>query len=109
MGENNPYAIIQTGGKQYRVFAGDVIDIELLESQEEGNSSITFNEILFLHDGEKGVCGTPTVKGLVKGELLDHVRGPKVISYKYKRRKNLRRKIGHRQNYMRVKITEIGV
>lgn len=107
MSDNQPYAIIQTGGKQYRVFKEDVIDVELLSLNEE--EPIHFKEILFLHDGEKGICGTPIIDGHVVGKLVGRVRGEKVISYKYKKRKNYRRKIGHRQNYMRVKIIEIGV
>lgn len=105
MQESSPYAIIQTGSKQFRVFEGDVIDVELLSS--ENDSSINFQDILFLHDGAKVYTGSLS-NAFVKGEILGTVRGKKVISYKYKKRKNYQRKVGHRQNYTRVKITEIG-
>jgi large subunit ribosomal protein L21 len=100
------YAIIETGGKQYRVEEGDVIDVELLEAEKGGK--ITFDRVLFLQNGKEAKVGAPTVDGThVIAELLQEVRGPKVIAYKYKKRKNYRRKVGHRQNYLRVKITEI--
>lgn len=100
------YAIIKTGGKQYRVQAGDVIDVELLGIDK--NSRIEFNEVLFLHNGTTGKVGAPVVPGsAVLGEVIDEVRGPKVIAFKYKRRKMYRRKVGHRQDYSRVKILEI--
>ncbi len=102
------YAIIKTGNKQYRVKSGDVIDVELLEAEKSGK--VEFNEVLLLHDGKEAKVGAPTVpKAVVHGEVVDQVRGPKVIAYKYKKRKNYRRKIGHRQNYTRVKITEFAV
>jgi len=98
------YAIIETGGKQYRVEEGDVIDVELLEAKDK----IEFNNVLFLNTGKTAKVGKPHVEGVrVLGELLQEVRGPKVISFKYKKRKNYRKKKGHRQNYLRVKITEI--
>lgn len=101
------YAVIKSGGKQFRVASGDVIDVELLDTEKKGK--IEFNDVLFLQDGKAAKVGTPTVAGaVVKGEVVAQVRGPKVIAYKYKRRKNYRRKIGHRQNYTRVKITDLG-
>lgn len=100
------YAIIESGGKQYLVEKGDVIDVELLELTQEGK--ITFDRVLFIGNGKKAEVGAPTVKAAhVLGQLVQEVRGPKVIAYKYKKRKNYHRKIGHRQNYLRVKITEI--
>ncbi|ASD30380.1 50S ribosomal protein L21 [Chlamydia abortus] len=101
------YAIIQTGSKQYQVSEGDIIDVELLDGVSEGQE-IVFDQVLFTFDGSKVSLGTPTVKNaVVKGELLSRVRGEKVIAYKYKRRKNYHRKIGHRQNYLRVKISNL--
>lgn len=103
------YAIIKTGSKQYRVKAGDVIDVELL-SDAEPKKSIDFTDVLLFHDGKEAKLGAPTVaNAIVKGEVMDQVRGPKVVAYKYKKRKNYRRKVGHRQNYTRVKITEFAV
>ncbi|MFZ0565184.1 MAG: 50S ribosomal protein L21 [Chlamydiales bacterium] len=99
------YAIIKSGGKQYRVEKGDVIDVELL-SGEQG-AEVSFQEVLFLYDGDKIKVGSPALDDvIIRGEIVDSVRGPKVVAYKYKRRKNYRRKVGHRQHYTRVKITE---
>lgn len=102
------YAIIKTGGKQYRVQAGDVIDVELLDSVKNG--LVEFKEVLLFHNGREAKMGSPVLaNATVHAELVDEVRGPKVFSYKYKRRKNYHRKVGHRQNYMRVKITSFAV
>ncbi|MEF9496611.1 MULTISPECIES: 50S ribosomal protein L21 [Chlamydia] len=101
------YAIIQTGSKQYQVTEGDVIDVELLDGVSEGQE-VVFDQVLFTFDGSKVSLGTPTVKNaVVKGQLLSRVRGEKVTAYKYKRRKNYHRKTGHRQNYLRVKISNL--
>jgi len=100
------YAIIETGSKQYRVEEGDIIDIELLTAKD--NKLVEFKHILFLSDGTKMHVGAPHVKGFsVKGEILKENKGPKVIAFKYKRRKNYHRKKGHRQKYLKVKITQI--
>jgi large subunit ribosomal protein L21 len=100
------YAIIETGGKQYRVEKGDIIDVELLEVEE--GSAIEFTNVLFINNGTTATIGSPhVISSHVKGELIAHVRGPKEIAFKYKRRKGIRRKIGHRQDYARVKITDI--
>jgi large subunit ribosomal protein L21 len=100
------YAIIETGGKQYRVEKGDVIDVELLGAEKGG--TVEFKNVLFANTGSAAKVGKPHVDGMVVvGELMQEIRGPKVISFKYKKRKNYRRKVGHRQNYSRVKITEI--
>lgn len=101
-------AIISTGSKQYRVSVGDVIDVELLEDLKEG-SQVEFKEVLFARNGDQVHLGAPFLKVVVKGEVLGCIRGPKEIAYKYKKRKNYRRKVGHRQNYNRVKVTEIVV
>jgi len=99
------YAIIQTGGKQYRVEKGDVIEVELL-GQDQG--AVEFKEVLFYSNGTAMQIGTPHLdKCLVKGEVLGETKGPKVVAFKYKRRKSYRRKVGHRQKYSRVKITDI--
>jgi large subunit ribosomal protein L21 len=100
------YAIIETGGKQYRVEKDDVIDVELLEAEK--GKSVEFTNVLFFNDGKNAKVGSPYVaKAVVKGELLMESKGPKVISFKYKQRKGVRRKVGHRQKYHRIKITEI--
>ncbi len=99
------YAIIETGGKQYRVEEGDVIDVELLEPDTQG--AIEFKHVLFLNNKQSVKIGAPHLQCSVVGELVQEVRGPKVIAFKYKRRKSIRRKVGHRQRYSRVKITGI--
>lgn len=100
------YAIIETGGKQYRVEQNDVIDVELLNSAQDGK--IEFKTVLFVSQGSEMKVGSPYLAEFtVKGEVLGEVKGPKVIAFKYKRRKRYRRKVGHRQQYSRVKITEI--
>ena len=101
------YAIIQTGSKQYRVKKGDVIEVELLPF--EVGQQVEFRDVLFLGD-EKAApqVGAPTVPGcVVKGEFLAVVKGDKIQSIKYKRRKNSYRKFGHRQKYSQIKIVDI--
>jgi len=99
------YAIIQTGGKQYLVEKDDVIEVELL-GQDQG--AVEFKDVLFFNDGKSVKIGSPSVdKCLVKGEVLGETKGPKVIAYKYKRRKSYHRTVGHRQKYAKVKIIEI--
>jgi large subunit ribosomal protein L21 len=100
------YAIIKTGGKQYRVAAGDIINVELLGV--ENDSQVQFKDVLFFHDGAQAKVGAPVIAGcVVNGEVLGESKGPKVVAFKYKRRKMYRRKVGHRQRYTRVKITGI--
>jgi large subunit ribosomal protein L21 len=102
------FAYIQTGGKQYKVKIGDVIDVELLGVDD--GAEISFEEILMLRDPEAGAAqiGRPVVEGAsVKGKIVGTVKGEKVISYKFKRRQNYQRKVGHRQKYSRVEITSI--
>lgn len=104
-----PYAIIQTGSKQYTVSKGDVIDVELM-TNVSGDQEVVFQDVLFVSDGSKASLGAPVVENaVVKGQILSAVRGEKVVAYKYKRRKNYHRKVGHRQNYFRVKISELVV
>jgi large subunit ribosomal protein L21 len=99
------FAVIKTGGKQYRVVAEDVLRVGRLEG--EPGTVVEFGEVLVV-GGDTPVVGAPTVAGAtVAGELLDHVRGPKVIAFKKRRRKNSRRRRGHRQEYSLVRITEI--
>jgi large subunit ribosomal protein L21 len=99
------FAVIKTGGKQYRVVAEDVLRVDRLEG--EPGAVVEFGQVLVV-GGDTPVVGAPTVQGAtVAGELLDHVRGPKVIAFKKRRRKNSRRKRGHRQEYSLIRITEI--
>jgi len=100
------YAIIETGGKQYRVAKGDIIDVELLS--DANKEKVAFEQVLFINDGNTVKVGAPYLaKSIVYGEFLEEVKGPKEIAFKYKVRKHVRRKVGHRQRYARVKITEI--
>ena len=101
------YAIIKTGGKQYRVQQDDVIEIEKI-NLEDGAKDIAFDDVLAVNkDGELTV-GTPVVENaVVKGEVLEVAKASKVIVYKYKSKKDYRKKQGHRQPFMRVKITAI--
>ena len=100
------FAVIRTGGKQYRVAANDVIEIERLEG--EAGSAVTFAEVLMVGDEAGTTVGAPTVEGAsVAGEVLAQTRGPKVIAFKKRRRQNSKRKRGHRQDLTRVRITGI--
>jgi len=102
------YAVIETGGKQFRVEPGDVIDVELTPVSGERTQRVTFDRILLVAD-DKGVkVGAPVVSGAqVTGILVDEVRGPKIRVFKMKRRKGYRRTRGHRQDLLRVKIEDI--
>jgi large subunit ribosomal protein L21 len=100
------YAIIETGGKQYRVKEGDVINVELLGT--EATSNVNFDKVLFFFDGQTSHVGLPHVANCkVSAETLGETKAPKVIAFKYKKRKNSRRTVGHRQKYSSVKITKI--
>ena len=100
------YAVIKTGGKQYRVAKDDVLEIERIAG--EAGSKIEFNEVLMVGSGASVKVGAPTVSGAkVMGELVEQSRGPKLIAFKKRRRKNSRRKKGHRQDLSTVRITSI--
>jgi large subunit ribosomal protein L21 len=100
------YAIIETGGKQYRVKKGDVIEVELLNDVK--GDKVVFDQVLFVDDGKSSLVGAPCVKGyVVKGTLLGEAKGPKTDGVKYKRRKQFYRHFGHRQKYSQVKVSEI--
>lgn len=101
------YAVIETGGKQYRVQKGDVIDIERsVEAGDDGE--VRFERVLMVSDGEEVTVGSPVVDGAaVRATRLDEVRGPKVKVFKKKRRKGYKRTRGHRQDLLRVEIDAI--
>ncbi|HEX4295243.1 MAG TPA: 50S ribosomal protein L21 [Rhizomicrobium sp.] len=99
------FAVIRTGGKQYKVTKDDVISVEKLIGDAGG--TITFGEVLML-GGDSPKSGAPLVEGAsVVAEIVAQERGDKVIAFKKKRRKNTHRKRGHRQHFTKVKITEI--
>lgn len=100
------FAIIVTGGKQYKVQEGDVIYIEKLDS--EAGESVTFDRVLAVSKGDGLVTGTPVVSGAtVTGKVEKQGKGKKIIVYKYKAKKNYRRKQGHRQPFTKVTIEKI--
>ena len=100
------YAIVKTGGKQYRVSKGDVITIEKLDV-EEGNS-VTLDEVLLISDEAGITVGAPYIDGAaVVGSVIGNGKSKKVITFKYKAKKDYRKKQGHRQPYTQVKIEKI--
>lgn len=100
------YAIIQTGGKQYAVQPGDIIDVERLQADE--GSQVELDHVLMLHREGKVDLGTPTLDGAsVVAEVTSHGRGQKLIIFKFKAKTRYRRKQGHRQNYTRLTIKDI--
>jgi large subunit ribosomal protein L21 len=102
------FAVIRTGGKQYKVASGDVIEVEKLEG--ENGATLTLDEVLMVFDGGSATVGTPLVAGAtVTAELVRQARGPKIIIFKKKRRQNYRRKKGHRQDLTVLRITGIQV
>ena len=101
------YAIIEDGGKQYKVQKGEKVCVELRDLPEE-QQSLEFNRVLFYHDDETTLVGQPLVEGTkVIGKVNGVAQGPKLYPSQYQRRKNSRRRIGHRQKYLEVEITEI--
>ncbi len=102
------FAVIRTGGKQYKVASGDVIEVEKLEGED--GSTLTLDQVLMVFDGGNATVGTPLVAGAtVTAELVRQARGPKIIIFKKKRRQNYRRKKGHRQDLTVLRITGIQV
>ena len=100
------FAVIKTGGKQYKVAKDDVIHVERLS--DDAGSSVKLDQVLMVVDGDKVSVGTPILSGAsVTAEVVDHDRGPKIIVFKKKRRQNYRRKKGHRQDLTVLKITGI--
>ena len=100
------FAVIKTGGKQYRVTPDDVIRIERISG--EAGDEVSFNDVLMLADDGKTAVGTPLVDGArVTGTLMEQTRGEKIIIFKKKRRKSYRRRNGHRQDLSVVRITHI--
>jgi large subunit ribosomal protein L21 len=101
-----PYAIIRTGGKQFRVEPGKTYRIPSLVGDEGGD--VEFNDVLLGSDGESVRTGVPTLKGArVTGQIVRHGKGDKIVVFKHKRRKNYARKQGHRQGFTEVKINDV--
>lgn len=100
------YAVIRTGGKQYKVSEGETLDIEKLDA--EPGSETQFEEVLLVAGDGGARIGTPLVKGaVVAADVVDQVKADKVIAFKFRKRKGYHRTVGHRQKLTRVKITSI--
>ena len=100
------YAIIKAGGKQFKAEKGQTLRLPRMNA--EPGSKVSFDEVLLTSDGDKIVAGSPTVKGAsVIGEVVGEVKGEKIYVFKFKRRKNYRRKTGHRARFTDVKITGV--
>lgn len=101
------FAVIETGGKQYMVSVGDVLDVELLGELKKGDA-VEFDKVLLVDNGTDATIGTPYIKGAkVKAVYEGEKKGPKISIVRYKAKSNRDRKIGHRQKYARVKIESI--
>jgi large subunit ribosomal protein L21 len=100
-------AVIKTGGKQFRVKEGDIINVEKIKGNP--GDYVEFNQVLMVSDAEKGSkLGSPLVAdSTVKGEIVRHLKGEKITVFKFKRKKGYRRKKGHRQIYTSIRITEV--
>jgi large subunit ribosomal protein L21 len=99
------YAVIETGGKQYRATPGEFLEIESVAG--EIGSVIEFNKVLAVFDGEDVKAGSVVGGALVKGTIVANGRGAKTIVFKFKRKKQYKRTIGHRQNFTRIQVSEI--
>ena len=100
------YAVIATGGKQYRVTKGETLRVEKLAGEE--GSSIKLDQVLMIGDGDKVSVGTPVLdKAIVTATIKSHGRGEKVVIVKFRRRKHSRTQMGHRQSYTEIEVTEI--
>ena len=100
------YAVLETGAKQYRVSVGDTLEVESLEVK--AGEPVTFDRVLLVNNDGKVAVGTPTVpQATIVADVVEHIRGPKVIAFKLKRRKGYRKKHGHRQELTVLKIKEI--
>jgi large subunit ribosomal protein L21 len=104
------FAVIRSGGKQYKVTEGETLDIELVDFPAEGEKKLTISDVLMVGNGDKFSLGNPLLSGASVGlELVEEVKGKKVIAYKYRRREGYHKTIGHRQKLSRVKITAITI
>jgi large subunit ribosomal protein L21 len=102
------YAVIETGGKQYRVAPGDVVRVETLPG--DVGAEVELGRVLaVVNDSNELTAGSGVADARVKGTIAEHGRGDKVIVFKFKRKKQYKRTIGHRQNYTAVKVSEISV
>jgi large subunit ribosomal protein L21 len=102
------YAVVETGGKQYKVSKDDKILVELFDAED--GKTVSLDKVLLAKEGNSIHVGTPYLKGAsVTCEVLKHTRGDKVVAFKYKRRKSEKRTVGHRQNLIELKVKEIEI
>ena len=99
------YAVIESGGKQHRVAPGESVEIEAIPG--EIGTEIELGRVLAIVDGDHVTAGADAAAARVKGKITAHGRGPKTLVFKFKRKKQYKRTIGHRQNFTRVEVTEI--
>jgi ribosomal protein L21 len=100
------FAVIRTGGKQYRVAQGDILDVEKLDAEE--GSEIALDDVLMVGEGSDVAVGAPRVEGAsVTAKVVSQFRGPKIRIIKFRRRKHYRRTQGHRQSLTRIEITQV--
>jgi len=105
-GESMKYAIVISGGKQYKVIPGEILQVDKLTN--EPGDKVTLDEVLFIADGKKVIIGTPVIKGAqVKTTVTGQIKGPKIIVFKYKPKVRYRRKQGHRQKYTLLQVDKI--
>ena len=104
------FAVIRSGGKQYKVAEGETLDIELVEFPKEGDKKLTISDVLLVGNGETFSVGNPLLSGATVGlELVEEIKAKKVIAYKFRKREGYHRTVGHRQKLSRVKITSISL
>ena len=102
------YAIVESGGKQYKAVEGATIEVDLLDV--EVGASVDLDKVLLLVEDEKVTIGTPAIKGaVISTKVVDHIKGPKVTIFKYSPKKRIRVKTGHRQQYTQLQIESIKV
>jgi large subunit ribosomal protein L21 len=102
------YAIFEDGGKQYKAVEGTTVEVDLYAS--EVGEQIDLDRVLFVADGDQFAIGTPTISGAkIQATVLEHIKGPKLVVFKYKPKKHYRVKTGHRQKYTRLMIDSIVV
>jgi len=106
-GENMKYAIVESGGKQYKAVEGEPIEVDRLPAH--AGETVNLSRVLMLVDGETSLVGTPTVSDIqVSATVMEHFKGPKVVVFKYSPKKRIRVKGGHRQQYTRLMVDHIG-
>ena len=102
------FAVIRTGGKQYKVTEGETLEIELVDFPAEGEKKVTISDVLLVGNGDTFSVGNPLLSGASVGlELIEDFKARKVIAYKFRKREGYHRTVGHRQKLSRVKITSI--